>query len=78
MGCVLWLVRVTFDVLNFLCSFVGVVALVHVCGFVGVSWCKHHLWLPSVVCVLVCEREGEVSLFLRITIDASVLGVVLK
>ena len=54
------------------------VALVHVGGFVGVSWCKHYLWLPSVVCVLVCEREGEVSLFLRITIDASVLGVVLK
>ena len=30
MGCFLWLVSVTFDVFNFLCSYVGVVALVHV------------------------------------------------
>ena len=28
--CVLWLLSVTFDVLNFLCSFVGMFTLVHV------------------------------------------------
>ena len=78
MVCVLWLPSATFDVLNFLCCFFGVVLLVHVhlggC-FVVVSCCKRLLWLPSItfvvvnLCVLVCECEGEVSLFLRVIVD---------
>ena len=64
---------VTFDVLNFLCCFVGVVLLGLFC------WCVM-MYASSVVaqycfcfvvnhCVMICECEGEVSLFLRVNID---------
>ena len=57
---------VTFDVLNFLCNFVGVFTLVHVRFGVSLLVCHDVSIMPSVVCVLVCECEGELSLFLRI------------